>query len=1147
MAWTNWPLQPGDDIQNWDTIGQLWYAMRDRSRVLGTHKWPRHNAVWETGDSFSVSTNGDGTHTLTDSDKDWDLPVDPSGQISYGGKRWFGYVVVSTSIGELVYIPNLYDIVFDHEDPERVVKARIIDNTKTTLKFESVADYVTRGVISSVSSLSSRSYYIIKRNGLWWSDRWPAWANPNQLWKGSADSATTSTLTETTDKWSNTGTWAEPKPVVWTENQWAGKELLVRGSDAKLHRVTITSNTSDTISFATQSWTPVGDYSIIDAGRLFFENHGNHPLGYWYGGAKKRYWSHPPNDGDAPEHLRTVEFPASTVRWDQAELPDGCGEPQSHDALDTDLWSEMVNFCSEADHCYSPNLFKTIRQIQKTVLDICSNFVPPVNYSGATAIPVYVAARLFYDANVNRFSSTTTRTYDSGTGEYNLNLGTFSPPYSPIPAFYVVLGPDGDNLFHGMASITAGEPVLLDGNFDPDKAGLTVLWSYGFTRWAPLEFRHWPTYKKTIFIPDVETKTNDFGLPEIVVYDPPEVADYCCDDQEEPPEECCRDCFGVGSSANGSGWITHDGSSSYLMRSLYGTAIDSGIEFQTGDVARYVGDNFMDPALGGILEDDDGTMTPDAPYWDRFYEGRHTPTLQEFKISQMSGFATSGEPTSSEPDEPEPRTDNQRSLTDTTQDWFVDWYGDGFLRTESGTATGGSSTTLTDASKIPVDEGDGNEAACFWNLDRTLGGTGYKDCIIEIDHHEETGSEDVVTTYKTIINSVNPATGTITFRAVQDLTVTEGDTYRIYETAERNRWNNREVILTYPDGSKVTTKITHNDATTIWFADELEEPVIKNVGYEIREPEIGTVWKWDGTKWVKPTGDDPRGQPWRADSKFNLPHKRKDYGLVTIGDYISYDVLNELYRLINKLRWTKFSPAWTSRQDGVTPETNTWQPHQQLYDIGCVDIAGGSGSEEWEGLLACYMNVEMSENDGAAPSWYCSGTLFPTNSSIYGGATYAYGVTEVPNLLARAVDFYAMGYINASNPDPINDEFVYEGERIEPWNNIYRTTESHVFVTLQFDSTSTGLSFRTFTKYSTTPANTTLRVVSSRLGSNSPVPPVDKPRDYLWELQDADDCDPGILCGHEYSEWETKGFGSYAANNTAIARWDVPGGLTWVD
>jgi hypothetical protein len=95
---------------------------------------------------------------------------------------------------------------------------------------------------------------------------------------------------------------------------------------------------------------------------------------------------------------------------------------------------------------------------------------------------------------------------------------------------------------------------------------------------------------------------------------------------------------------------------------------------------------------------------------------------------------------------------NANSITDDSKNWYTNWYGGaGVMRTESGVATDGSTTTLTPSDALTDTE---EEAHCWWQTIRFIGdifqGKPYVSFILEIDKADSAGT----TTYKTVIEDV---------------------------------------------------------------------------------------------------------------------------------------------------------------------------------------------------------------------------------------------------------------------------------------------------------------------------------------------------------------------------------------------------------
>jgi hypothetical protein len=177
------------------------------------------------------------------------------------------------------------------------------------------------------------------------------------------------------------------------------------------------------------------------------------------------------------------------------------------------------------------------------------------------------------------------------------------------------------------------------------------------------------------------------------------------------------------------------------------------------------------------------------------------------------------------------------------------------------------------------------------------------------------------------------------------------------------------------------------------------------------------------------------------------------------------------------------------------------------------------------------------EADGFPPSYRITGRLFPTESEIGGGNSFAYGVVHPPRLpsfdpINRTVDFFALAWVDDLNST--SQSVVTEYDQFIPNVGIIHVTSKS---TRLFDGQGTGLTYRTFHKYNSTDASDDARLVSDRLGNSGYVEPTRAPEAYTFvNVGDA-----------EYTQSsEQLYFGYYIAQHVAITRWDVEGGFVFV-
>ena len=963
MPWTAKPTTTGADVQAYDWLIEFWKAIRERHRALKEATWPRGNTVWGNGTIASLAKAGDGTYTLADPSANW-VNTNPK----CGSPRFYGY----TCEKGFNYLPRYYDaiIAVDELDERLQVRAPIVgQDSRTTVRLSAVLeDYVAAGLIASVGSLVGKPVSFIKRGGLWWADReddrgrWLAWPNDQELDRGTVQSSTTTTLTIP-----DTVPLGQRKRA-WSDDEFAGCDLLVYAG-GRLQRRRITSNTDHTLTFPGMPAEPSGDYLIVKAGGRGFPGRTGGLPRQWYSGAGRYVWGHQPDDS-----IYGVVVAQSQLRWESGHSVNGvldCDPLYVSSVLDHDVWSDLTEECSEADDPKAPNLFKSLRGLQAEVIGLCGQFVEDKDYGIVDAIPQLTPARLFHVCGINSGTSAITGTGvdnagSEGTADDVLRNASFGVDsrYDGHGVFYTVVSKTGDNLESGNATVVAGRVMLGDRNNDV-YAGRSVIWSAGFTRFHPLLVQH--LYERTAFIPDYEVKGDP--IPALVVYDPPTVADYCCDDQDKPPATCCEDCFGTGM------YVTHTPDASYLTFDDHGLPA-GGPAFKAGDCARYVGENASDSVANQAdpVEYSDGRpdgYSPDLPYFDRMYEGSHLqPPWGDRQIRQRAdriGRATSG---------------TSRSLTDTTKRWWSDWFVWSTLRTHEGTLVGGSATTAVIGPEFLPTSHD--ERGCYFKPERFNGKAVFADFVIEVDHGE--------VTYKLPITSVDGQT--VRF-ADTGVAFKAGDAWRIREAPKLNRYRGMRVSITDPDTNEThTVAVTHSDDDTLFFAPQTFS-VAEGWTYQVLERETGAVLRWTGMEWAEPTGTDPRGNvPWHANPNENEPHWRRAYGLLHKHDWVGPHLFDELYRTINALAVTAHGCEWSGRKDPKVEERN----YQQAAEGPQGDIehppettTGWTSYGALQGYLEECLNLAFSQhyydwNEDNGPPF--------SRSQIQGGGTIAeYGDT----------------------------------------------------------------------------------------------------------------------------------------------------------
>jgi hypothetical protein len=316
-------------------------------------------------------------------------------------------------------------------------------------------------------------------------------------------------------------------------------------------------------------------------------------------------------------------------------------------------------------------------------------------------------------------------------------------------------------------------------------------------------------------------------------------------------------------------WTTRAASNAYAEFNDHGTITDT-VALVNGDFARYRGDNHGDPTLG------DETPTDDIEYRDAFFTGyRLTP----------SGIATEGDI------------------------WFfrdssLNLFG-GVLRTETGTATGGSTTSLSDSTKAGT--GLWNTATGRWN-----------NFIVEVETSAGVWERRPVltTTY---------GSGTLTWTKALSTTA-NGKAYRIYEPAHiLNDWKNRTLRITEDDGTTThDVTITHNDNDTFYYADQA---FTVDVGWtcEVLERQPGTTWERSSGSWIEPTGE------FSGENQTKIPPTIVTrYGWVMNGDYFGEHVMDEIVQSLKELVKTS-GGAFYYEDWPDCPDPNIYPPEEPTH------------------------------------------------------------------------------------------------------------------------------------------------------------------------------------------------------------------------
>lgn len=1016
--WTYWPPfsipsptsapSLSSNIQLWLMLNELWKAARQRNVATASPssgpRHPRHDFVFDRGVITAVDAD---TNAITIDGKTWDTTG------TYNDP-W-------TSVNLSPPPSGSFDIVIDDCDPRKVVHCRIasILNEDTVITSNILDEFATQRIVPSVASLVGKTAFILESGGLWWSERIPQWPNDTVYAIGHVASATDQQIVASTSG--------------WTVNQWVGYQVVYRDGVTNLvDRGTIISNTANTLHFVSElTQVASGDFVIVAANALYEFDRVPDPAYSWYSGPTELFKSHYPYDADQTRGAGDPTLGDQTIANTPKAvllLDDPDATPSQVTVFDVDYWTAAITYLSEP---YCPAIWKSLRQLQ-VFLEDCGErgkFIDPTkNYDGVSTRPEWFrAATLLLAAGINSQISRTGQPITSGTLSGSIRCPLIMPSGfgsdTPMPVIYAILDDKENVLASGTANWQNG--VLIGSDFANTTPTVPPVFLYaykkivvslGWSRWVPREFKYY--YGKTCFIPDYDPTANG-GLGGYV--DPP-------------------------TSAFPGTWLARPRSNHYIEHSGLGFVQESTFARDlidppnlSGDYtfARYVGDNWNDPAIysGQFF---DGSADPVVvQQYNRFFCGKHASSIQAVIDGQRSGNISSF---------------SQRSITDSSKDWWgTNWYKGGILHTETGTATAGNTTSLTDSTKV---------ANGFWTTASRGRWVGF---IVEVTI--------AAVVYRRPI--LSHAGNTITWEEPLPATA-NGKTYQIREPKyELNRWKERTVTITWPDLSVRTFPILNSDDTTLYFL-ELDKPIINGCSYIINEAQPGTVWMRYRGLWRVPQGVDPRSSrvgdghavSFLPDQSRNSPTFVKRYGRMMMGDYITLPMLMEFYTVFNWLQYTIGEFGWVTRHDPVVPETN----HRQNFrNPGGADFANA----EADFSLDYVYNLFGPPPDNVPPGNPIEGTysnltawgafdigLVPicafatrSNSLNWGNTNnsvvvrvYGYGSAVIGNgdncTVNSTTDFYALAVAPFTDlsPTPINSSVVLTGNRCNAQIKFYDDT-----------------------------------------------------------------------------------------------------------
>lgn len=719
------------------------------------------------------------------------------------------------------------------------------------------------------------------------------------------------------------------------------------------------------------------------------------------------------------DNISSSNFAAATISVEFGVPP--C-ESDDVTAKDVDVVTAADDECNPDDF-YTLQYWKSLRSLQVWAVGRCTSFCEDKDWEGPSAIKNWTVAEWF-----NKFISGNSGTSTVAGSEPNYYF-SITRPYVGASAWWTILNDDGSTYLTGYSSIESTNKIILP-DIAPEDVGKDVVWSYGYTRKIHKQFRR--LWDKTCFIP---------SLDGVSVVDPP----------------TCDTFPGT--------WIKEPASTVYAEVDDDGYVNDDGPAFSNGDYARFVGHNFNDGDVGGMATGSGAEME----YYAHFAEKNHVKSVQNQIRSQKKGTITDGGTT---------------WLQDDSKHWWdPKWYTGGIMKTHSGTATGGSNTSLITATGTLSD-------SCFFDATRFVGMDPFENFVLEFDKTVGTST----TTYQVRITSVSGDTFNIESIGVAPA---NGDAWRLKEPYESNRYEGRTITITEDDGTTThTATITANSDDTLFFTTTTA--VQPGWTYEITDPPVAAVYHRVAGAWVPETTQKE-------------PDHVTRYGYQRKLDIVNPLLINQIKDGIDEMTATMVSAnSWTA--DG---DCNQWHSAVNLSDFLSHDTwAGAYGQAEtnWTGT-GDVRDSGCSEEDGLAPYASYEGSFWwdlDWESNNYtAGISRAFSYAQISGIntcLDHAVDFYAYAGINSAN-----DDASASGTAIRV-----------------FDDNGDGLVYREWVNWSSIASSNSTSHISDALGNTDPST---QPNRCTEPTND-----------HDYNsvhDATTSTRGYYVLDAKAVLRWDM--------
>jgi hypothetical protein len=244
-------------------------------------------------------------------------------------------------------------------------------------------------------------------------------------------------------------------------------------------------------------------------------------------------------------------------------------------------------------------------------------------------------------------------------------------------------------------------------------------------------------------------------------------------------------------------------------------------------------------------------------------------------------------------------------------------------------------------------------------------------------------------THKRLITAGNATTCTISWNEPLPSSAA-GRVYRIKEVYILNRWAERTLRIIKADGTTVDTPIVGNCEDTLFFTPVTGLTIDNTMTYAIIEFLPGTTVQRDGgnTKWQRPSGTDTVRKGVTTPANFtdpseNLAYIQKRYGRYMDRDIVCPLIYNEIYQVLNALRWVRFPNGWTNNN-----ETN--------FGFARDSTGGAGGPGDACALVRSEWGIDMEQRDNSAPFAFGSCNFDGEYATAEINREYAYGTFTFP-------------------------------------------------------------------------------------------------------------------------------------------------------